>query len=72
MCQTPRMTTSIEVDPALLERAMCLSGEPTRRAVVTRALEEFVARREEARLLELFGSLDWEPGYDHKRERSRD
>ena len=40
-------------------------------AAVTRALKEFVARREQRRLVELFGRLEWDPGYDHKRERSR-
>jgi hypothetical protein len=38
---------------------------------VTRALEEFIARREQRRLVDLFGSLDWDPAYDYKAERSR-
>jgi hypothetical protein len=48
-----------------------VSGEKTKKAAVTKALEEFIARREQKKLLELFGKLEWTPGYDYKQERSR-
>ena len=35
------------------------------------ALKEFVARREQKRLAELFGKLDWDSSDDDKAERSR-
>jgi hypothetical protein len=38
---------------------------------VTLALQEFIARREQRRLLELFDALDWDPTFDYKAERSR-
>ena len=65
------MATNLALDPALLERAFALSGEKTKKAAVTRALEEFTARREQRRLVELFGSLEWDADFDYKRERSR-
>ena len=65
------MATNLALDPSLLERALKVSGEKTKKAAVTRALEEFIARRRQKRLLELFGSLDWSPGHDYKAERSR-
>ena len=65
------MATNLALDPVLLERALAVSGEKTKKAAVTRALEEFIARREQRRLVELFGSLEWDSGYDYKRERSR-
>ena len=64
--------TNLSIDPDLLERALAVSGEKTKRAAVTKALKEFVARREQRRLLELFGSLDWDVEYDYRAERSRD
>jgi Arc/MetJ family transcription regulator len=66
------MATNLDLDPDLVERALALSGESTKRAAVTSALREFIARREQRRLLELFGQLDWDTGFDHKQERSRD
>ena len=65
------MATNLQIDPALLDEALALSGERTKKAAVTRALEEFIARRKQRKLLDLFGSLDWDPGYDYKRKRSR-
>ena len=65
------MATNLALDPALIERARKLSGEKTKKATVTKALEEFIARREQKELLELFGTLDWDLDYDYKAERSR-
>ena len=65
------MATNLALDPALLEKALEVSGEKTKKAAVTKALEEFIARREQKRLLELFESLEWDADYDYKAERQR-
>ena len=65
------MATNVSIDPQLLDRALEVSGERTKRAAVTKALREFIARREQKRILEIFGSLDWDPDYNYKAERSR-
>jgi len=65
------MATNLELDPALVERALAVSGERTKKAAVTRALEEFVARRRQKRLLDLMGKLEWDPGFDYKKARHR-
>ena len=59
------------IDPELIERALQVSGEKTKKAAVSKALEEFIARREQRKLLELFGSLEWDSAYDYKAERNR-
>ena len=66
------MATNLAIDPELIERALEISGERTKKAAVTKALQEFIARREQKQLAELFGSLDWNADYDYKAERSRD
>ncbi len=65
------MATNLALDPELLDRALAVSGERTKKAAVTKALEEFIARREQREILDLFGKLDWDPAYDYKAERSR-
>ncbi len=65
------MATNLSLDPALIQRALELSGERTKKAAVTRALEEFIARRRQKRLLELMGKLEWDDSFDIKAERSR-
>jgi Arc/MetJ family transcription regulator len=65
------MATNLSLDPDLIERALQVSGEKTKKAAVTRALEEFIARRKQRRLAELMGKLEWDTSYDYKAERSR-
>jgi Arc/MetJ family transcription regulator len=65
------MATNLSIDPEILEKALRVSGEKTKKAAVTKALKEFIARREQKKLLELFGKLEWDPDFDYKRERSR-
>jgi Arc/MetJ family transcription regulator len=65
------MSTNLDLDPKLLDRALKVSGEKTKKAAVTLALEEFVARRNQKKLLDLMGQLDWDRDYDYKAERSR-
>lgn len=65
------MATNLSIDPALLNEALAVAGEKTKKATVTKALQEFIARRRQRELVELFGKLDWDGDFDYKRERSR-
>jgi Bacterial antitoxin of type II TA system, VapB len=65
------MATNLSIDPQLIEQARRLSGERTKKAAVTRALREFIARHEQKEIINLFGKLDWDTDYDYKAERSR-
>ncbi len=66
------MATNLSIDPDLLDRALEVSGEKTKKAAVTKALEEFIRRRKQKRILELMGKLEWDDSFDYKAERSRD
>lgn len=61
------MATNLSIEPELLERALQVSGEKTKKAAVTQALVEFIARRERVRIVELFGQLEWNEEYDYSR-----
>lgn len=65
------MATNLSIDPNLLDLALAVSGERTKKAAVTKALKEFIARRQQRRLLELIGKLEWDEEFDYKAERSR-
>jgi hypothetical protein len=65
------MATNLSIDPELIEQALELSGERTKKAAVTKALQEFIARRRQKQVLELFGKLEWDAAYDYKAERQR-
>lgn len=66
------MELDLGIDPDLLERALAIGGERTKKATVNRALQEFIARRSQARVLDLFGTLDSDGEYGYKSERSRE
>jgi Arc/MetJ family transcription regulator len=66
------MATNLSIDPDLIDQALALSGERTKKAAVTKALQEFIARRRQKRLLDLMGKLEWDSAYDYKAERGRD
>ena len=65
------MATNLAIEDELLARALEVGGEKTKKATVNKALREFVARREQQRILELFGTLEWDEDFDYKRERAR-
>ena len=65
------MATNLAMNPDLLDRAVQVSGEKTKKAVVTRALQEFIARREQKRIADLMGTIQWDESFDYKAERSR-
>lgn len=72
LCDDSHMATNLAIDPELLDRAVAVSGERTKTAAVKRALEEFIARRQQSKIVDLFGTLEWDPKYDYKSARSRD
>ena len=61
------MATNLSIDPELIERALAVSGEKTKKAAVARTLEEFVARRQQKQLLDLMRKFDWDASFDYKR-----
>ena len=65
------MPANLSLDRELVDKALKVSGEKAREAAVTRALKEFISRREQRRILELFGTLEWDETYHYRQERSR-
>ncbi|MDX2052571.1 MAG: type II toxin-antitoxin system VapB family antitoxin [Polyangiaceae bacterium] len=65
------MATNLAIDDALLEEALRIGGQKTKRATVTEALNEYIQRRKQQRVVELFGKIDVEPKYDYKVQRQR-
>ena len=65
------MATNLALDPDLLDEALRVSGKPTKKAAVTEALREYIARRKQRRILDLFGQVDYDPKYDFKKQRRK-
>lgn len=65
------MATNLQIDDRLLTKAQRVGGLKTKKATVTQALEEYIQRREQAKITELFGTIDYDPDYDYKTARKR-
>ncbi len=65
------MATNLALDDKLLEQALRIGGEKTKKATVTQALREYIQRRKQAAIVDLFGKIDLDPSYDYKSQRRR-
>jgi Arc/MetJ family transcription regulator len=65
------MATNLALDDRLIEAARRAGGHKTKKEAVTAALDEYVRRRKQQRILQAFGSFDFDPAYDYKAERQR-
>jgi len=64
------MPTNLAIDDRLIAEAQKLGHHRTKKETVTAALDEYIKRRKQQRVLSLFGTIEYGETYDHKRERS--
>jgi len=65
------MPTNLAIDDRLLEEARRVGGQRTKKATVTEALEEYIRRRKQVKMLKLFGTIDFDPKYNYKKQRRK-
>ena len=65
------MATNLALDDDLINEARRLGGHKTKRETVTVALREYIQHRKQMQILELSGTIPYDPGYDYKAARWR-
>ena len=65
------MATNLQLEDRLIERAVKLGKHKTKRAAVTQALKEYIEHLEQQKILALFGNVEYDPEFDHKKQRKR-
>lgn len=65
------MATNLQIDDKLILKAVRLGRHRTKREAVSRALVEYIHQLEQEKILSMFGSVDYEPEYDYKKQRRR-
>ena len=63
------MATNLALDDTLIEQARQIGHHVTKKAAVTAALEEYIQRRKQLGILDLFGTIDYDSDYDYKKNR---
>ncbi|MSO18943.1 MAG: type II toxin-antitoxin system VapB family antitoxin [Acidobacteria bacterium] len=65
------MATNLAIEDKLIEEARRIGKHKTKKDAVTVALQEYIKRIKQRRIISLFGTLHWDPDYDYKVERRR-
>ena len=65
------MPTNLALDDKLIEEARRIGRHKTKKDAVTSALTEYVRRRKRLRILDQFGTIDYDSEYDYKAERRK-
>jgi hypothetical protein len=66
------MATNLALDDALIEAGRQIGQHATKKAAVTAALEEYIQRRKQLEIFDLFGTIDYYEDYDYKKNRLLD
>ena len=65
------MATNLQLDDDLIQKAVKLGGHKTKKAAVSKALIEYIQNLEQEKILSVFGTIDYDPEYDYKKQRQR-
>jgi len=63
------MLTHIDIDEKLIQEALALNQNLTANQLISEALREYIQRRQQQKVLDLFGTIDYEDDYDYKKQR---
>ncbi|HWG19248.1 MAG TPA: type II toxin-antitoxin system VapB family antitoxin [Terracidiphilus sp.] len=66
------MATNLALDDSLIEEARRIGSHKTKKEAVTAALNEYIKLRKQLEILELAGTIDYDPDYDYKKVRALD
>ena len=65
------MATNLAIDDQLIEQARIIGKHRTKKAAVTEALQEYIERHQQLKILALFNSVEYDPDYDYKKQRKQ-
>ncbi len=65
------MPTNLALDDSLINEALSLGQHKTKKAVVTQALEEYIQRRKQLEILDIFNSIEFDETFDYKKQRNK-
>jgi Bacterial antitoxin of type II TA system, VapB len=65
------MASNLAINPKLLDEALKVGGQSTKKATVEQALEEYIRRRKQYKITKLFGNIDYDSNYDYKKQRQK-
>ena len=71
LCEALCMATNLDIDQTLLREAVTVGRHRSKKAAVTEALQEYIARHKQQRIVELFGTVEYSDDYNYRKHRKR-
>ncbi len=65
------MATPLNINEALLQEALAVDDQINVDRLVETALREYIQRRKRLKVLDLFGTIDYDSNYDYKQQRQQ-
>ena len=65
------MATNLDIDQKLLLEAQRLGNYKSKKQTVNEALKEFIRKRQQKEIVDLFGTIVMDEEYDYKKSRDR-
>jgi hypothetical protein len=66
------MATNLAIDDRLIDEARRIGNHKTKKEAVTAALDEYIRWRKQLKILDHFGTVDFDPKYHYKKMRLLD
>ena len=64
------MATNLAIDDWLIDEAKAIGKHRTKKGAVTEALQEYIQRRKQTEILNVFNKIDYDQDYDYKKQRA--
>ncbi len=64
------MATNLAIDDRLIEEAKTLGKHRTKKGAVTEALKEYILRRKQSEIFNIFNTIEYDQDYDYKKQRA--
>ncbi|HFE38486.1 MAG TPA: type II toxin-antitoxin system VapB family antitoxin [Gammaproteobacteria bacterium] len=64
------MATNLAIDNWLIEEAKNLGKHRTKKGAVTEALQEYIQRRKQSKIFNIFNTIEYDKSYDYKKQRA--
>jgi hypothetical protein len=64
------MPTSLNLNPELLQEAIDLNLNTPIETLIETALREYIDQQKRLKIIELFGTIDYDEDYDYKQQRA--
>lgn len=66
-----KMATNLALNNDLIEEAVRLGNHKSKKEAVNKALEKYIEQIKQQKIKSLFGSIDYDPVYNYKKQRAK-